>query len=273
VHVNKDLGTLIQRAELDIVDFGHEIRSEMSGIGRKFPYYVMSYLKKGEALLRIGGRDIVTPAGSVILVRSGELHDHVMVRREDAVFLWWHFNFMISKHVDMLRLFDLPVMVQIKNTAAFEKLFLDYLAEINKTQTVPGLIYMKARALDVLACLLENFISSEKDTVSTSIPQNFLGMLEDLTGRPDAGMSLKKLTEKYHLNPTYISNKFQEYFGQSPIVLHRKVMIEAAKERLLVSSENIGDIAAEFGFRDTSAFTRFFTKIAGISPSAYRNSR
>jgi AraC-like DNA-binding protein len=271
--VNKDLSTLIQRAELDIVDFGHETRSEMSGIGRKFPYYVMSYLKEGEALLRIGGRDIVTPKGSVILVRSGETHDHVMVRRENAVFLWWHFNFMISKYVDMLRLFDLPIMVQIRNTAAFEKLFLDYLAEINKTQTVPGLIYRKARALDVLACLLENFIGSERDAASTSVPQHFLGMLEDITGRPDAKMSLKRLTEKYRLNPTYISNKFQEYFGLPPIALHRKVLIEAAKERLLASSENIGNIAADFGFRNISAFTRFFSNTTGVSPGRFRNSQ
>jgi YesN/AraC family two-component response regulator len=233
----------------------------------------MSYLKEGTALLRIGGCDIVTPVGSVILVRSGEVHDHIKTTQDKSVFLWWHFNFMISKHVDILRFFDLPTMVQVKNTANFEKLFLDYFAAITGPQSIPGLIHKKARALDVLACLLENFISCEKSAASTSIPQHFFGMLEDITGRPDARMSLKQLARKYRLNPTYISNKFQEYFGLPPITLHRKVLIEAAKERLLASSVNIGSIAAEFGFRDASAFTRFFTKTTGVSPSNFRNSQ
>jgi AraC-like DNA-binding protein len=267
------MSTLIQRAELDIVDFGYEVHSELANIGRRFPFYVMSYLKEGEALLRIGGRDIITPTGSVILVRSGEQHDHVMTTKTESVFLWWHFNFMIAKHVDILRLFNLPIMVQVKNTENFEKLFLDYLAAIRGTQSIPGLIYKKARALDVLACLLENFICPERDAVSSAIPGHFFNMLEDLTGRPDAGMSLKRLTEKYRLNPTYISNKFQEYFGLPPITLHRKIIIEAAKERLLATSENIGDIAAEFGFRNVSTFTRFFTKVTGVSPSGYRNAQ
>ncbi|GFI50751.1 HTH-type transcriptional activator RhaR [Lachnospiraceae bacterium] len=84
-------------------------------------------------------------------------------------------------------------------------------------------------------------------------------------------MTLKKLGEKYHMNPTYISNKFKEYFGVSPIVLQRNMLFEMAKDYLVSSSININEIADRLKFRDHAVFTRFFSERAGMSPTKYRN--
>ena len=71
-------------------------------------------------------------------------------------------------------------------------------------------------------------------------------------------MNLKTLAEKYHMNPTYISNKFKEYFGISPIFLQRNMLFEKAKDYLLSSAMNINEISEELGFSEHAVFTRFF---------------
>ena len=84
-------------------------------------------------------------------------------------------------------------------------------------------------------------------------------------------MTLKKLGEKYHMNPTYISNKFKEYFGVSPIVLQRSMLFDMAKDYLMSSGMGINEIAEQLKFSDHAVFTRFFSERAGMSPKKYRN--
>ena len=93
-----------------------------------------------------------------------------------------------------------------------------------------------------------------------------MDIFDDISQRPTAGMNLKTLAEKYHMNPTYISNKFKEYFGISPIFLQRNMLFEKAKDYLLSSAMNINEISEELGFSEHAVFTRFFTEKAGISP-------
>lgn len=90
---------------------------------------------------------------------------------------------------------------------------------------------------------------------------------------PKANKSLTAIAQKYHMNASYLSNRFKEYFGISPIFLHRELLSERAKELLITSSLSIGEIAEELGFSDIAVFTRFFTEKTGVSPSKYRNTK
>jgi AraC family transcriptional activator of pobA len=58
--------------------------------------------------------------------------------------------------------------------------------------------------------------------------------------------------------------------GQSPIqLLHARIVLEA-KRQLHYTSNPIGEIAYALGFEDPAYFTRFFTRLAGSSPRAFR---
>ena len=61
--------------------------------------------------------------------------------------------------------------------------------------------------------------------------------------------------------------------GKSPLrILHERRMIECKRE-LTYSAQPIGQIAYELGFTDEAYFSRFFTRHAGMSPSAFRKGR
>lgn len=271
--MDERLKPLIQRAVLDVIEFNYHIRSELNTIGRCNPFYVMSYLKSGEALLRMNGQEYVTTPGSIVLIPPNIVHDHIKTSHEDAVFLWWHFNFLTSWNIDILKLMHLPIVTKVNNTERFESTFMQYLNAINNADSLPGLVYKKAKGLEVLACLFDNIVSSADTKISANVPDVFLNILDDVSKAPKADISLASIAEKYHMNPTYISNRFKEYFGISPIVLHRELLVERAKELLLSGSLNISEISDELGFSDHAVFTRFFSDKVGVSPSKYRNTK
>jgi AraC family transcriptional activator of pobA len=58
--------------------------------------------------------------------------------------------------------------------------------------------------------------------------------------------------------------------GQPPIqLLHARILLEA-KRQLHYTSDPISEIAYALGFEDPAYFTRFFTRLAGSSPRAFR---
>lgn len=63
------LKPLIQRAVLDIVEYDYQTRTEMVQLDRRMPFCVMSYLKRGEALLRIRAKSTSAEAEMLFLCR------------------------------------------------------------------------------------------------------------------------------------------------------------------------------------------------------------
>ena len=197
----------------------------MVQLDRRMPFCVMSYLKRGEALLRIQGKEYQCRGGDAIFVPPNIKHDHVKTSKEETEFLWWHFNFRTAYNIDVLSFVKLPYKVHMENSNEFEQKFFDYMEAIQNEKTIADMIYKNAKALEVLACIFDSFLKSEKTQPAPDIPEVFMDIFDDISRMPTAGMNLKTLAEKYHMNPTYISNKFKEYFGISPIFLQRNMLL------------------------------------------------
>ena len=73
-----------------------------------------------------------------------------------------------------------------------------------------------------------------------------------------------------HCSESYLSRIFKRRTGVNINVYVNKARIELAKNHLLLSSENIAEIAAGVGFNDPNYFSRVFTNIIGISPTEFR---
>lgn len=269
--MSERLKPLIQRSVLEIGEYDYHSRKEMEQLDRSLPTYIMSYQKSGEALLRIYGKEYKIKPGNAIFIPPNVVHDHIKTSKEDAVFLWWHFNFRTSFNIDVLSLLKLPVVVHMKNIQDFEEKFINYLDEIKNEKSIADIIFKNAKAMEVLACILDSFLQSEKTKIASDVSPVFFDILDDISMEPRADMSLSKLGARYHMNPTYISNKFKDYFGISPIYLLRQILIEKAKEYLISSSMSISEIGEELGFSEHAVFTRFFTEKCGVSPSCFRS--
>ena len=76
--------------------------------------------------------------------------------------------------------------------------------------------------------------------------------------------------ELLNKSPKTISNVFSNISSKTPLqFIHQRRCLEA-KRLLQYSEKQIQEIAYDIGFEDIQAFSRFFKKIEGVSPSIYR---
>lgn len=89
----------------------------------------------------------------------------------------------------------------------------------------------------------------------------------------DEDISLKYLSEKYNINPSYLGQVFNKEVGESFSYYLNKVRNEKAKKLLLTTNIKVKDIAKMLGYEDTSYFYRKFKKYFGVSPNTLRGSK
>jgi AraC family transcriptional activator of pobA len=77
--------------------------------------------------------------------------------------------------------------------------------------------------------------------------------------------------EKLHLSPAYLNECIKFATGQAVSYhIQQRVVLEA-KRLLYHSNQSLKEIAAGLGYNDYPYFSRLFTKVAGISPLAFRH--
>lgn len=267
---------LISNATLEVVDFNIHFRGgEFCEKNRVFPFYVMSYVKEGHAEATFQNQVFQHFPGTLLIIPPGVRHAHCVPEgAPKTTFLWWHFNLTIGGVLDIMRLINPPNILHVKNIAVFEDVFVQYVALYSQKQTIPNIIMKRAKGLEVMAYLLENILSAvpDQNLLLPGIPDSFFEILMLLAEHPENNISLNDLSERYYMNPTYISNRFKKLFGMTPIKLQHNLLIGRAKSLLTGEGKAITSIASELGFPDVSSFTRFFTKREGISPTQYKDS-
>ncbi|MDF2923827.1 MAG: hypothetical protein K0R57_2741 [Paenibacillaceae bacterium] len=86
----------------------------------------------------------------------------------------------------------------------------------------------------------------------------------------DSELSLEKLADEFHLNPTYISKQFKEYTNGNFIDELIEIRIQASKELLKDKNLKVGDISNAVGYTNSRSFMRAFKRYAGLTPTEYR---
>src|SRR5688572_3587151 len=85
-------------------------------------------------------------------------------------------------------------------------------------------------------------------------------------------ITIEQLSREAALSPYYFIRLFRRVYRQTPHQYLVQQRIAKAKELLRTSDMPITDICAEVGFESLGSFSALFSKVAGISPSAYRAS-
>lgn len=85
--------------------------------------------------------------------------------------------------------------------------------------------------------------------------------------------TLAALAQEIGITPTQLNRVCHQVLGHSALaVQHARLLLEAQRD-LAYTSMSIKQIALELGFSDAAYFTRFFQRLAGRTPSAWRAAR
>ncbi|HZG77765.1 MAG TPA: Ada metal-binding domain-containing protein [Paenibacillus sp.] len=94
-----------------------------------------------------------------------------------------------------------------------------------------------------------------------------------LAGRYADKVTLASLAGELAISPYHLQRTYKRVRGVSPASTLERLRREEAERRLARSDEPISDIAARVGFRTASHFAVWFARVAGMTPTAYRNER
>ena len=85
------------------------------------------------------------------------------------------------------------------------------------------------------------------------------------------GLTVQKLANSLHVDPSYLSRLFSERIGKSPKRVILEKQMEMAKSLLLTTETPIAEIAASVGFSDPLYFSKSFSRWLGCNPTTYRS--
>ena len=84
------------------------------------------------------------------------------------------------------------------------------------------------------------------------------------------GITLQTLSENLGYSPKYCSEWFRVKTGKTFSAYHTQLRVNRAELLLAHPGMPLSQIAEAVGFQDQFAFSRFFKKTTGVSPSQYR---
>lgn len=83
-------------------------------------------------------------------------------------------------------------------------------------------------------------------------------------------LTVADLAQAARLSPAHFSREFRREFGESPHVYLLTRRLERAAALLGRTDRTVADICTAVGLSSVGSFTTTFTRLYGVSPSAYR---
>ena len=86
----------------------------------------------------------------------------------------------------------------------------------------------------------------------------------------ETNLTLQELARYFKYSESHFSSLFRKETGTSPIHYFMHLKIQKACQYIELTDMTLNEIAMRLGFEEQAYFSRVFTKVMGISPSAYR---
>ena len=83
--------------------------------------------------------------------------------------------------------------------------------------------------------------------------------------------TLDELADAAHLSVRHFTRRFRDALGLAPMEYLDRKRLGLAQQMIAYESSNLGDVAERMGFSSPAVFSRWFSHLAGETPSDYRS--
>ncbi len=212
-----------------------------------------------------GGKSYFIPAGVRFNTDVSREVDHFFV----------HFDVLGMPAIAMRTLFNGPICLPDYTGMHRTILGLPADSETGQADQKVDLILecrVKALIYEGLTCYLQTLAPEQLDqSLQKAIAlKPVLPAVNYIDANLSRSLLNPQLARLCQMNEDYFIYRFKECMGQTPGEYIREQRVKLAAQKLLFTADSIEQIAADSGFGSRFYLSRVFTKVAGLSPAAYR---
>jgi AraC-like DNA-binding protein len=221
----------------------------------------------GAGWCRTEGTQFQVSRGGVVLLPADRAHAYGAAEG-DPWTLWW-FHFTGTDAVDLVRTANAAAggrVTHLREPAPIASLISQVIDALDSGLTISALVRASGAAWHALA----QVIATGRRNPGTNLSP-LERAVEHLRATAPQRTSVSSLASIVGLSPSQLSSLFRERLGVSPLQYQVQLRMTRARQLLDGTDLPIAAVARDTGYDDPMYFSRQFTRIHGLTPSAYRN--
>ncbi|MDV4152108.1 AraC family transcriptional regulator [Clostridium sp. AL.422] len=255
------------------------------------PYCMLRYIIKGEAVFSVDGKDVKVKKGDIVYLPFGsKISCHAL----DEDFAFYSIRFATSVNYDggdlLTDCFHVPTVIHDiddEGRIYFEKIYT--WIKTNKDSRmfwVRGYLeliigYVIDKCKNNIDINNKNFVINEEFSLEriknrtkksdVKLDPRIQVVVDYIILHPTEQYTISKMSRMAELSESRFRTLFKQQIGKNPLEYLNEIRVMTAARKLLISGDNISDIAYEVGFEDANYFSRIFKKYFCITPKQYRD--
>jgi AraC-like DNA-binding protein len=236
-----------------------------------FPFYSIEYVARGRGEVKLKGRPFSLQPGRLFSYGPGIPH-HIIGEAADPLVKYF-VDFAGTHATVLLRSCGLsPGRVsEVFPANALQPLFDELIQaglQVRRESAV-----LCAKFLECLALRITGARAPLEGVVETHAFATYQQCRRHIEQHNLRLRTLEQIASECHVNNAYLCRLFRRYDSQSPYQYLLRLKMNYAAERLQQPSALVKQVAEESGFADPFHFSRVFTSVFGLSPTAFRGLR
>lgn len=227
-------------------------------------HYLFHLVTEGKGMLTVPEGEFSIGAGSLFLIRPGELVTYTADEREPWVYWWVGFNGTEAHRLILSTPFaEKERIFRPANGEEIRRRLLDIYDARGSTTA------QEARMLGRLYLFLGELMGQVKVGRTTTARQYVDKAAGYISRNYSRDITIAEVAEFIGISESHLYRVFSAELGIAPAQFLIRFRINEATQLLQNTSLSIGEVAASCGFRDPLYFSRLFRRIHGVSPREF----
>jgi AraC family transcriptional regulator of arabinose operon len=215
---------------------------------------------------QVEGRSTVVAPGHALVLPPGRAHTYRADPHRPWTIWWLHAaGTQVPELLGLVAPDGREALVELHDAYRAVATIDDAIGFLERDETFPNLISAAGAGWALLAQLAADVVAGGAQR-SEPVRQAQAYLRRNFA-KP---LSVADLARTAGLSPSHFSALFRAATGGGVVEYTKRLRMARARELLITSSRDIGDIAAAVGYSDAFYFSRQFRTVHGCSPSDYR---
>ena len=242
-------------------------------------YYQFIYCQKGVGTIQIGKECYCAVPGRAYLI--GPMEEHAIIPKDSLRLI--EVKFKVEGEDFEKSLSQLPCEFEIDEHLSLRLSFKEVAKEGLSQKTYSNEATNSALMLFLIRLLRKHDVKAQESTShsiyfdtphrrdsNTDRDVDFVQVIDYIEKHLSEPITLDELSALAHFEKSYLTVRFKEIWGISPMRYVNWMRVERAKVLLATTDKSITDISREVGFGSIHYFSRYFKEKENITPNEYR---